>query len=135
MSPRLSSVSDTWRRVVVADLRRLADLRADVAATLTRWGLEEAATQAVVLSVHELVANAAEHAYRGRDPGPVVVELRLADDVVTATVQDSGRWKHRDPAAQDGRGRGLVLVRALTQDVAVWTGTTGTSVRFRLAPP
>lgn len=134
MSPRLTSVSDTWRTVVVADVQRLAGIRADVAATLARWGIDEAATQAVVLSVHELVANAAEHAYRGADPGPVVVELRLARDGVIATVQDSGRWKHRDPAARDGRGRGLVLVRALTQDVAVTTGSSGTSVRFSLPP-
>jgi anti-sigma regulatory factor (Ser/Thr protein kinase) len=134
-SPSLKVVPDSWRTVMSADPRRLAGVRSDVHERLAAWGYDEPVAQAAVLSVHELVANAAEHAYRGRDPGPVVVELRRDDGHVTATVADSGRWRVRPTDADDGRGRGLVLVRALMSDVDVRSDDRGTVVRFRVPTP
>lgn len=104
------------------------------------WPAEEA--EDLVLAVSEAVSNSVEHAYPGRtDSGEVELtafEVRTADGTedasrVTITVADHGTW--RPPAADPGfRGRGLPLIRALTESHEVLGTPTGTTVEMTSRP-
>ncbi|NMI00393.1 SpoIIE family protein phosphatase [Pseudonocardia acidicola] len=117
-----------------ADAERLAPLRRTVSTWCAQAGLGEDALTDLQLALGEAVTNAVEHAYRATTPGEVDIALDLqSDGSVIARVADTGRW--RPPPADPGyRGRGLALIRELTQDVDVVPGEDGTVVRFRLPP-
>jgi anti-sigma regulatory factor (Ser/Thr protein kinase) len=84
----------------------------------------------VLIAVGEAVANAIEHGHRDRPDGVIRVDGRALADRVQLTVTDSGSWKPPRPAADSTRGRGIALMRALVQEVAIDPGTAGTTVRF-----
>lgn len=88
------------------------------------------------LALGKAVANAVEHAYPGETPGELSYQLdRAPDGAVQVEVHDEGTW--RPPPLDPGyRGRGLDMIAAVAQDVAVDTTGPGTVVRFTLpAPP
>jgi serine phosphatase RsbU (regulator of sigma subunit)/anti-sigma regulatory factor (Ser/Thr protein kinase) len=96
---------------------------------LSRWLDETGATQRdiddLTLASAEAAANAIEHAY-GLDPG--VVELRASgngEDGVLVEIRDFGDWR---PARGTHRGRGLLLMEGLTDDVEVVRSDEGTTV-------
>ena len=97
------------------------------------------ASNDLVLAVHEAVANAAEHAYRTTASATTDTDLGSGDQIgqfidlaiteittgphqhrhvaVAVDVTDHGTWK---PTASAGdRGRGLRLIRALTDTVQI----------------
>ncbi len=85
----------------------------------------------VMVAVGEAAANAAEHAYRDAEPGPMHVSAAVdLDGVLTVTVRDEGSWRppDRDPGS---RGRGLLIMRQLVDGV-VLQGEGGTTVTLRL---
>jgi anti-sigma regulatory factor (Ser/Thr protein kinase) len=83
----------------------------------------------VLVVAGEACANAVEHAYGG-GPGDVVLEARLGRArELTVTVTDHGHW--RTVPAPGDRGRGLPLMRALADSVAVAVGEGGTVVTLR----
>ncbi|MGH3970550.1 MAG: ATP-binding protein, partial [Mycobacterium sp.] len=49
-------------------------------------------------------------------------------DQVQLTITDTGSW--RPPTSNPHRGRGITLMRALMQDVAVHPDTAGTTVHL-----
>ena len=55
------------------------------------------------------------------------------DGLVTLAVRDTGRWR---AARGMNRGRGLKMIEAAVDELAVTTGDTGTEVliRHRLGP-
>jgi anti-anti-sigma factor len=91
----------------------------------------------VMVAVGEACANAAEHAYRGTDPGPMHVRAAVdVDGVLTVTVRDEGTWRPPDRDPGD-RGRGLLIMRQLVDGVVLEEqgGTTVTlNVRLRRSP-
>jgi serine phosphatase RsbU (regulator of sigma subunit)/anti-sigma regulatory factor (Ser/Thr protein kinase) len=98
---------------------------------LGRWLDEAGATRRDVddltLASAEAAANAIEHAY-GLTDG--VVELRATahdDDNVTVEIRDFGNW--RAPRGTH-RGRGLLLMEGLTDDVEVVRSDEGTTVEL-----
>lgn len=99
---------------------------------LTGWatgqGLDADMVHAVVLSGYEVLANSVEHGYREHGgAGPVELYASHADDMITLTVVDHGRW--RTPPSDPGfRGRGLDLVRGLSDDVEMTRTEHGTTV-------
>jgi anti-anti-sigma factor len=105
---------------------------------LGRWladlGVGEQDGVGVMVAVGEACANAAEHAYRGVEPGPMGVRADVdVDGVLTVTVWDKGTWRppERDPG---DRGRGLLIMRQLVDGVTFdeRDGTTVTlTVRLR----
>lgn len=106
------------------------------------WPGEEA--EDLVLAVNEAVSNAVEHAYSSsvltRDHRRPEVELHVTDTVelddaqhdsrrVTMTVTDGGHWRPRS-VSPGFRGRGLQMMRALTESVEVTATGTGTRVKM-----
>ncbi|BBY13217.1 SpoIIE family protein phosphatase [Mycobacterium marseillense] len=87
----------------------------------------------IVLVVNEACTNCVEHAYRGFVAGTMVVEASLGDGEVRTRITDYGSWKA--PAANPvNGGRGLPLIRALSQSTQLDTAATGTTadITFQL---
>ena len=83
--------------------------------------------------VNEALTNSAEYAYRGRQ-GTMTLDVHYdgADGTLLVNVSDRGKWRHVDPAAQPNtRGRGLPLMRALSDRMAISWTSDGTCVQMR----
>jgi len=111
---------------------RLTDLRHRLARWLRSVDVPESLTTDIVLVVNEALSNSAEHAYRGRTPGTMRLEAALVDGHIEITVADSGSWK-TPPADPGTRGRGILLMRALSEQVDVDGTANGTTVVLRFA--
>lgn len=98
---------------------------------LTEW-LSGAATADelrgdIVLVASEACTNCVQHAYRGHDVGTMRLEAELADQEIRLRISDSGSWK--TPAANPGNGgRGLLLMRALSDSMEIDSSGSGTTV-------
>jgi anti-sigma regulatory factor (Ser/Thr protein kinase) len=95
-----------------------------------RQALDLGKAFALITAIGEAMANAVEHAY-AEEPG--IVRLRITRDgsVLTATVEDEGRWK---PAQKrEERGNGIPLMRALMNGVEIRTHQSKTTVRLTLS--
>ncbi|MFW3168485.1 SpoIIE family protein phosphatase [Geodermatophilus sp. CPCC 206100] len=115
----------------------LPAVRRHLGAWLVRLGMGEQDRVGVMVAVGEACANAAEHAYRGTEPGRMQVTAAVdVDGVLTVTVRDEGRWRPPDRDPGD-RGRGLLIMRQLVDGVVLQGehGTTVTlSMRLRHSP-
>jgi anti-anti-sigma factor len=115
----------------------LPTVRRHLGAWLGGLGMGEQDRVGVMVAVGEAAANAAEHAYRGVEPGRMQVRAAVdVDGQLTVTVRDQGRWRppERDPG---DRGRGLLIMRQLVDGVVLQGehGTTVTlSMRLRRGP-
>lgn len=107
---------------------RVADWAAGV-------GMTQDDVDDLVLATYEALANVADHAYPD-GPGDAWLEAeRSAPGELTVIVSDHGRW--RTPPVDPGlRGRGMTLIAALAERVAVQRDVCGTSVvmHWRCAP-
>jgi serine phosphatase RsbU (regulator of sigma subunit)/anti-sigma regulatory factor (Ser/Thr protein kinase) len=96
--------------------------------TLGRWLVAAGANQDelfdVTLSASEAAANAIEHAY-GASEATFTVHCEHDGRLATVTVRDRGRWRTTRPS---GGGRGLEIMRALTDSVEIETDERGTVV-------
>ncbi|MEX5717103.1 SpoIIE family protein phosphatase [Geodermatophilus maliterrae] len=108
----------------------LPAVRRRLSAWLTALGMGEEDRVGVMVAVGEACANAAEHAYRDAEPGPVQVTAAVdVDGVLTVTVRDEGTWRPPDRDPGD-RGRGLLIMRQLVDGMVV-QGEHGTTVTLR----
>jgi anti-anti-sigma factor len=122
------------RLVLPAEAPVLRELRAAVLAWARAAGVEDDDLYDLQLAVGEAAANAVEHAYRDRPPGPMSVELaRDADGGIEAHVRDEGSWRPI-PQEKGYRGRGLELIRDVSSRMRLHHGSDGTEVRFTLPP-
>jgi PAS domain S-box-containing protein len=114
-----------------AEPARLGELRGTVARWCAAIGMGEDGLTDLQLALGEAVTNSVEHAYLGREPEGVEVDLdRLPGGAVGVRVADSGSW--RPPPDDPGfRGRGLALIGDIVSDLDVRRGPDGTTVRFR----
>ncbi len=118
--------------VFPAEPGELRGLRASMRDWLDEREIGTAAQNALLLAVGEACSNAIEHAYHGRTPGEVKVEIdETSDHMLTVTVRDYGFFV--PPSLQNlERGRGTALMRGLTLDFSRESTPAGTTVRFRL---
>ena len=86
----------------------------------------------IVLVVNEACSNSVEHAYRGLQPGTMRVEAARDDRHIHVKVADTGSWK-TPPADPGTRGRGLLLMRTLSEHVDLDGTAEGTTVGMRFA--
>ncbi|MEV7325098.1 ATP-binding protein [Streptomyces sp. NPDC093970] len=114
----------------IAQARHLAAEFLGRTRTDQRVAVSARAVDLTRLVVSELVTNARKYA-----PGPLWMELRIADGAVEVTVRDSGR---AHPAARPGDpGRvgqhGLEIVMAVTESFDVRLEPSGKRVTARIA--
>jgi anti-sigma regulatory factor (Ser/Thr protein kinase) len=88
----------------------------------------------LVLAINEALANSAEFAYGATD-GVGTMDLLAWHDPgessITVLVADHGEWRMADTApATRSRGRGIPLMRALSDRTAIETSTHGTQVKL-----
>ncbi|SES85750.1 SpoIIE family protein phosphatase [Geodermatophilus poikilotrophus] len=109
----------------------LPTVRRRLGAWLAGLGMGEQDRVGVMVAVGEAAANAAEHAYRGVQPGRMQVTAAVdVDGQLTVIVRDQGRWRPPDRDPGD-RGRGLLIMRQLVDGV-VLQGEHGTTVTLNM---
>jgi anti-sigma regulatory factor (Ser/Thr protein kinase) len=98
---------------------------------LTRWleagGVGAGDVGAITLACGEAAANAVEHAYGPAD-GSVELSAERDGDDIALTIRDRGSWRARRGV---DRGRGLILMEALLDEVEVKPGPEGTTILLR----
>jgi PAS domain S-box-containing protein len=112
-------------QVVTAD--QLADVRRQLAAWMGLAAIPDELVADIVLAVNEACANSIEHGYRDRKPGIVRVEGENDGAQIHLKITDSGSWKTA-PADPGVRGRGLVLIRAVSDWLEMECTPSGTTV-------
>ncbi|WP_101255910.1 SpoIIE family protein phosphatase [Streptomyces barkulensis] len=111
-----------------AESAQLARVRGALRDWLERLDAGPRLTQAVLVAAGEACANAIEHGHR-HNPGRTVRLRAVAGaDALHLTVTDTGSWKPRQSGASAHRGRGLILIHALMDQVDIVTDEAGTTV-------
>ena len=95
--------------------------------------LGERRTYDALVAVGEAMSNAIEHAYSGRPNQTFAVRARYEGAACIVLVEDGGAWRQDE---DEPRGRGVAMMRALSDECSIERGAYGTSVmlRFALAP-
>jgi anti-sigma regulatory factor (Ser/Thr protein kinase) len=115
----------------------LGRIRRQIAGWAQRSGVPEDVTMDLQLAVGEAVANGVEHAYGADGEGTVEVDVQVRDEppaAVLVRVVDHGTWRTA-PAASGYRGRGLLMIERLAQQVQVLCSPGGTEVCFEIRYP
>lgn len=126
--------SERFERIgLSADARVAAHTRREFAGWLAHFfDLDPTQCSDVVLAINEALANAAEYAYLVSDrPGTMDMsaEYASASERLIVRISDHGLW--RVPVATSAsrtRGRGIPLMHALSDDMAIDTSAAGTQV-------
>jgi PAS domain S-box-containing protein len=113
---------------VAATAGQLSDIRGRLSAWLHAAGTPELLVADIVLAGNEACTNSAEHAYRGGDAGLMRVEARVRGGEIHVRVVDFGTWK--PPMDIPFRGRGIPLMRAVSDRVDLDHSETGTTVKM-----
>jgi len=116
-----------------ADAGAAAHTRRAFAEWLARYfDLDHTQRSDVLLAINEALANAAEYAYVLTD-GPGTMDMYAehdsASERLTVRISDNGLWRIpvATPASRT-RGRGIPLMHALSDEVALDTSAGGTQV-------
>ena len=146
--PRVQSRSEPlpgdpfdWFIRIPNQLDLMRSVRALLTSTCEAHGVDDEATQEILLAVSELVNNAIEHV-AGAGPGgyhEVDFQFGIADGMAVGRIFDEGQGgidqaafeAASPPSLDNDRGRGLFLIRAYVDDlkVRVLPGV-GTEIRF-----
>src|SRR4051794_7205705 len=110
-----------------AEPKALVSLRRTLARWLDETGATAEESHDLQVACHEACSNAIEHAYRFGE-NEFEVDAALADGEVAITITDRGSWR---PPVDNDRGRGLHLMKALTDGMELIPGEGGTTVRLR----
>jgi anti-sigma regulatory factor (Ser/Thr protein kinase) len=110
----MTDVIEPLRLNLEADAKALAPLRQAVREWLHEVGADN--VHDVVLAVDEAVANAIEHAGLA-SAALITVELDVRDQTLHMLVSDHGVWKEQ--ALEESRGRGLLIMHAVMDNVTV----------------
>jgi PAS domain S-box-containing protein len=119
---------DTLDLVVTSEPASARVIRQSLRRFAVGIGLDEGRTTDFLVACGEAISNVIEHAY-GIGEGPLVVQGSRDGDDLVIKVSDRGRWR---PPRQDGSGRGLLLMRALTDEFEVVRSEEGTTVHLRM---
>ncbi|MEV6301881.1 SpoIIE family protein phosphatase [Actinoplanes sp. NPDC051861] len=114
-----------------AEATRLAPVRSALRGWLERCGVDRVTAQNVLVAAGEACANAIEHGHRDAPGGSIRLRAAATVEDLRLVITDTGRWKAPRPAAETHRGRGLMLMRALMQELTVTTGMAGTTVEMQ----
>ena len=99
---------------------------------LRALGAPRGLVEDLCLAVYEALTNVVDHAYHPGHRNPIMsLRARADHDQLMVTVSDQGRW--RPPQHPGYRGRGLVMMRALTTELHLHPTAAGTTVQLRAA--
>jgi serine/threonine-protein kinase RsbW len=120
---------------LAATLQTAARTREEFADWLRRsFDLDPVRLSDLVLAINEALANSAEFAYGANDLAGTMDLLAWHDPVessITVVIADRGEWRMADTVpATRSRGRGIPLMRALSDRTAIETSLDGTQVRL-----
>lgn len=104
----------------------LGGVRRAVGDWLDAQGVSTTTSNALVLATHEAVANAVEY---GKADTSVCVRGRIDNGDVTVEVSDDGDWQTAT-FEDDERGRGLMMIAALTDEFELSSDRPGTTIRM-----
>ncbi len=110
-----------------ASPRALAHIRSAIRRWLHAVGVRGQDASDVLVAVGEACANTVEHAYGPRG-GLVRVRIDLQPPDLVAIVNDTGRYR---PSRGKNGGRGTTLMQALTDEVTIEHGASGTEITLR----
>ena len=101
-----------------------------------RWlralGAPRGLVEDLCLAAYEALTNVVDHAYYPGHPDPIMsLRARADHGQLTITISDQGSW--RPPQHPAYRGRGLIMMRALTTELHLHPTAEGTTVQLRAA--
>ncbi|MEU6058877.1 SpoIIE family protein phosphatase [Streptomyces sp. NPDC047097] len=111
-----------------AESGQLAPVRRALRGWLDKCDLPPQTAQNILVAAGEACANAIEHGHRHAPGQPVWLRAEASVGSLHLTVADSGRWRTPTPEASVHRGRGVILMRAMMQQVTITPGPAGTTV-------
>lgn len=130
--PQAPSAQLGFHRVGAAAPATVVAWRSEFGAWLHhRLDLDDERHGDVILAVDEALSNAAEFAYAGTDGGDVILDARYSpcDARLNIKISDTGTWREITPETRSlARGRGLQLMRALSDFFDLNHGSGGTRV-------
>ena len=126
--------STPLRRTFHATPDEVGAARGALRAWLTDNEVPHQQAEDVLLAVGEACTNAVEHAYPAERPDTAdfTVEGKIAGRDLSVSVTDHGAWRIPNPTADPFRGRGLVLMRAVMDEVRLEQTAEGTTVSMRV---
>ena len=114
---------------IPADPSALGGLRGELRTWLDAASVPAEVRDDVVLACNEACANAVEHAGLTASGAPIAVRLRRNDGALFLEIADIGAWRVDNTDGE--RGRGLAIMRAVMDEVAVTPSPDGTIVRMQ----
>jgi len=113
---RVVDVKNVLERVTrsIGETMLTAGQGIEIAVTGDRLVLPSREATSLSLATSELVQNAVEHAFAGRDSGRILVQLQVGPGESAVTVEDDGVGNTRTPSPT--KGLGLQIVEALVND-------------------
>lgn len=111
----------------------LAGIRHRLSTWMDQSSVPEELGVDIILAVNEACANSIEHGYRDQQPGKVRLDASFDGAQVQIQVADSGSWKAA--AAPGNRGRGLVLIRSVSDWLKLDCTPSGTTVDMTFNVP
>ena len=124
---RNTPISERFRVEFPAEPAALASMRTLLRRWLKHANGSEREIAEITTATGEAAANAIEHS-GGSSSTPFEVAGVVEGLEVEVAVRDYGAWR---PAREDDQGRGLLLMRALMDDVEVTPSPEGTTVRLK----
>jgi serine/threonine-protein kinase RsbW len=126
-----------WCLTIPSDLRLLALARSFVEGVCRVAGLDDKATDAIVMATDEATNNVIRHAHRGHPEAPLQIQCFFSAEGLEVHLLDEGApfdlaaVPHLDPAELRVGGRGVFLMRALMDELTCQPrGERGNTLRM-----
>jgi PAS domain S-box-containing protein len=113
-----------------ADPDELRGLRMTLRDWFTALGLDALAANELLHAIGEVASNAIEHGSRLDPARDVAITGQQDAGWVRVAVSDHGQWVEPAAGSRRGRGRGLMLARALVDHLEISATGTGTTVHL-----
>jgi len=117
-----------------ATVDRLREVRSRLIVWLAAAGAGDDLIADILRAVNEASTNSVEHAYRHVPAGIMRVHAEVVGNEIEVAVTDFGAWKPPD-SDPTMRGRGLPMMRALSEHVHLENTPGGTTVEMTFALP
>ena len=113
-----------------ANVSQLAPTRTALRKWLTQAQLNPEQAIDVLVAAGEAVTNAIEHGHRHRPEGTISLSATALVDHVRLIIADTGEWKTPEVVPDSTRGRGILMMRTLMNDVTISPEAAGTTVHL-----